>query len=171
MSNFTYKLRIIFAIFISLSIFNLNQTVLASDCSELVWYGDYEIRNIADLHTLAGYTTVMGDLLITHSDLTSLDGLGCLTSVAGDLTISFNLSLKSLEGLEHLQYLGGQFYLQLNPHLASLQGLGNLKSIESSLVIIENQELCTGAAEAFADQLIDAGCICEDIMIHDNKDC
>ena len=57
-------------------IFLISTPVLAKkECPELVWEGDYYIRNIEDIEALAGYTKVTGYLYIGGHNLINLNEL------------------------------------------------------------------------------------------------
>ena len=184
----------VIVVFAILELFFLNPAFAKKDCDGLVWEGYYEIRTIEDLQALSGFTEVTGNLRIEESNLTSLDGLKCLTSLGGELFIASNDSLTSLKGLENLPSVGG--YLSIasnnsltslaglknlasvgvliindNDSLPSLKGLKNLASVGGRLWVTENHQLCTSLAEDLRDQVLDAGGIGGSIDIYDNKDC
>jgi hypothetical protein len=63
---------------------------------------------LVDLRGLDGLTTVGGDLYVTYTDgFTDLSGLDSLTSVGGILGLSGLHDLTSLHGLEALETAGG----------------------------------------------------------------
>jgi len=97
--------------------------------------GDYEIQNTADLLALAGYVQVTGDLSVESTGLGSLDGLGCLTDVAGDLSVEGNAVLDDITGLANLIRVGGSLSIANNAALDSLEGLGSLQYVEGSFSI------------------------------------
>ena len=70
--------------------FVTNPVHAKKECEELVWEGDYEIQSLGELEVISGYTKVTGNLSIMLSDLTSLEGLECLSEIGGDLSIENN---------------------------------------------------------------------------------
>ncbi|MCK4677214.1 MAG: T9SS type A sorting domain-containing protein [Bacteroidales bacterium] len=91
-----------------------------------------------------------GDILIEGNNITSLAGLGNLTSIGGDLNIgslsSGNPYLSILEGLDKLTNLGGNLHIHTNPILTSLTGLNNLETIGKRLIIWSNDSLTSIAS-------------------------
>ena len=82
-----------------------------------------------------GCTQIMGDVIISGNDITNLNGLSVVISIAGSLTINNNPILTSITGLSALTSIGGFFTLDFNPALPSLSSLSTLKSIGGNLVI------------------------------------
>jgi hypothetical protein len=134
-------------VFIALGLFISMQAFAEPGCN-LVCEGNYVIDDIDtadDLEALSGCKSLIGDLSISSTWLTNLQGLECLTHIGGYLAIADNNSLTSLAGLE------------------------NLKTVAANLLIIRNHELCTSLAEALRDQLINTGGIGAPIFISGNK--
>ena len=113
---------------------NFGSTNCSIECPELVYEGTYEIQNLEDLEALRGYTSV-GRLYIHDSDLTTLNGLGCLT-YAGFIDIENNNALTSLEGLKNLTSYLGALYIANNGSLTNLEELNDITEI--SYFVIEN---------------------------------
>ncbi len=95
--------------------------------------------DITNLNGLNALTSIWGNLLIgryfEYSDtcnpvLSSLAGLGNVTSVGGDLSIDCNYVLTTLVGLESLTSIGGTIQIRSNDSLSSLVGLDNITSME-----------------------------------------
>lgn len=85
--------------------------------------------------------TVRGSLLVEAApSLTSLEGIGGLTTVDEILSISGNPSLLSLDDLENLTSVGKSFRIQRNESLRYLGGLHRLKSV-GGLIIEGNDSL------------------------------
>ena len=146
MSRGTAKTLFVIVVFNALWLMLFNPAFAAPDCN-VVCEGHYVIDGIdtaADLEALEGCKSVTGNLQVTDSPLTSLEGLECLTHVGGYLYIDDNDSLTSLEGLEKLKSVGAELY------------------------ICANDELCTSLALALRDQLLDAGGIGGTTMILGN---
>jgi len=113
-------------------------------CDKGVYYGGVEIYDSRELQRLAGFTEVHGNLRIWPGVGVSLEGLECIQTIAGVLSIEYT------------------------EHLESLDGLKNLKSV-GRLSIRNNEKLCQDEAESFADRLEITGPGAADIR--DNKDC
>jgi len=83
-----------------------------------------------------------GHLIIrTNNNLTSLNGLNALTTIAGDFTIKFNDNLTDLSALTNLTSVGNIFTIGDNDNLTNLNGLQNLNTIGDRLDINGNQLL------------------------------
>jgi len=122
--------------------------------------GDLWIKGddfLNSLEPLASLTLVGGNVYVgRHTSyqfvynynysLTTLDGLGSLASIGGELNIDTNDALKTL-GMDSLDYVGDDFGIGANP------------------------ELCTYLAEELGDQVLAGGGIGGWIDIHGNKDC
>jgi hypothetical protein len=102
-------------------------------CSPTV-YG-FTVQTQADLDYLAAHVRlVIGDLRVTHSELTSLSLP--LLAVSGSILIQDNLSLA--DAVVHPLALGGDLVLARNPVLASIYtdiGLGNHAPMAGSLTV------------------------------------
>ncbi len=130
------------------------------DCSDPAlhgtWEGDVGEGDVADL--CEGWCTleVTGSVLLDATQLTSLDGLSCVTRIGGDLTVRSNPDLASISGLAALTEVGGnvsigeylcEFTTEWvctgygNPALTSLDGLQNLESVGGWLWIADNDAL------------------------------
>jgi len=86
-------------------------------------------------------TQIEGNVTISGSNITNLNGLSIVTSIEGKLQISDNASLNSLTGLESLTSIGGNIELESNDTLTSLTGLEGLTSIGGDLYISDNNAL------------------------------
>jgi hypothetical protein len=112
-------------------------------------FGNYYFLSQADIDNFQmafpNCTALQGNVNISGSDITNLDGLGYLTSIGGDLKIYDNNVLTSLTGLENLSFIEGSvqigIYSYENSALASLTGLDNLTSIGGDLEIADNDAL------------------------------
>ena len=85
-------------------------------------------------------STITGDITIQGTDITNLNGLAQVTSIAGTLGIYYNDVLMNLTGLDALISVGS-LWISSNNSLTSLSGLGNLETIEGSLQIVNNSSL------------------------------
>ncbi len=144
MKRDAFKISFAIVIFLALGLFILNPAYAVPDCyvgEAGVWNGNHTINDLTDLEALSGYTSVTGDLTISDTTLTSLDGLECLTHVGGFLYIEENDSLTSLAGLEKLEYVGDRLAIWENDSLTGLAGLEKLKHVGIYLYIEENDFL------------------------------
>ena len=82
-----------------------------------------------------------GDVVITGSEITSLDGLHAVTTINGSLVIFDCDRLESLAGLENLIFIEKGAFIGDNARLASLEGLDNLSHIGEFLQIDFNESL------------------------------
>lgn len=97
--------------------------------------GDLTVVNVASLEGLGAVETVCGEVWIGDApELSNLDGLSSLTR-AGGLTVSNAARLTSLEGLSHLTRVEGSLEITGVPLLAKLAGLGALETIADSLTV------------------------------------
>jgi hypothetical protein len=83
-------------------------------------------------------SSVTGDVSIGGSDITNLDGLGAVTSVGGDLDISYNSVLTNVDGLAALTSVGGYLHIQDNWVLTNVDGLGAVTSVGGDLWIYDS---------------------------------
>jgi len=79
-------------------------------------------------------TQILGDVKITGSNISNLDGLSNLTTIGGDLTISVYQNPTSLSGLNNLVHIGGDIFIDYN----SLTGLNCLNALTSANYISVN---------------------------------
>ena len=114
--------------------------------------GDALLRGQADLDKLAALScgTLTGNLVIDHSQLTSVDGLESLRHIYGVLTITDNEVLESLSGLANLETVGtglvpegasgGDLSVSNNPNLTAIS-LTNLTEVGGIFHIGGNRNL------------------------------
>jgi len=101
----TSKRLFAIVVFIGLGLFGSTPAFAGPGCN-LVCEGNYTIDDIDtadDLDALSRCKSIIGNLSISSTLLTSLEGLECLTHIGGYLRISDNDSLTSLAGLENLK--------------------------------------------------------------------
>ena len=118
--------------------------VLISGCK--IYFGDLVIQTTADLDAFAarGYTYVLGNVRIENTNLTNLEGLNNITSVAENVWIgSWGPVVDDSGGIVYTDYQG-------NDALTSLDGLENLHSVGEDLYIYYNEALPKSLACAFA---------------------
>jgi hypothetical protein len=76
-----------------------------------------------------GCTDIGGDVTIVGPDITNLNGLLGIKSIAGTLNFNECASLPNLKGLDSLNEIGGDISFISNQGLINLEGLENLKTI------------------------------------------
>lgn len=106
--------------------------------------GDVTISgsNITNLNGLSTLTSVGGYLNISgNSILTSVSGLSALTSVTSYFQIDNNSTLTTISGFSALTSIGGVFYIRDNTALTSINGFSSLASIQSTFYIYNNGAL------------------------------
>ncbi len=72
---------------------------------------------------------IAGDVIISGADITNLDGLSSIQTIAGNLTIKDNSALVSLDGLSNLEELGSDLYIISNNALSNIVGFTSLSSV------------------------------------------
>ena len=135
---------------------SLNGDTGPIECNLGEYSGDFTISPQSDVATLAGYTSISGDLDIEwfledlgNEDLsyTDLSDLTCLTSVGDDLYIESNSSLTSLDGLSGITSVGGELAIYDNPNLPDCEAcdlLAQLTSVPSGINVGNNlDDFCT----------------------------
>ena len=87
-------------------------------------------------------SSVTGNILISGSDITNLDGLDGITSVVENLYIQFNSALTDLAGLDGITgSVGGYLRIGFNTALTNLVGLDGITSVGGYLYIYNNSAL------------------------------
>lgn len=98
-------------------------------------------------------TSIGGDLQISFNNaLSDLDGLPALASVGGALLIGSNSALRNVDGLSKLTTVSGRAIIAGNGSLTSVDGLSSLTSVGGDLAISSNRKLPSGTAEAVANR-------------------
>lgn len=141
------------------------QQVIDGNCSKpKVYSGTLHLSTQAQVDAFV-YEEVTGDLVISGSNITNVDGLSSLTKIGGYLYFNRAYELANINGLSNLSEIGtylyvqqcyklqnleglskierlGYLYIEGNPILQSLDGLENLETIYSQqLYIINNNQL------------------------------
>lgn len=118
-------------------------TVIAQPClpDGIVFSSQAEIDNFPTNYP--NCIELEGDVTISGTDITNLNGLSVLNSIGGDLRINDNDALPNLTGLDNLSLIGGELKIQANDAMTSLTGLDNLTSIGGVLAILWNNTLTT----------------------------
>jgi hypothetical protein len=76
-----------------------------------------------------GCMEIEGDVYISNSNITNLNGLNVLSSIGGNLAIDSNDLLPNLTGLNDIISIGGNLKIEVNAALTSLTGLNNVTYI------------------------------------------
>jgi hypothetical protein len=101
--------------------------------------GSAEVSATGDLEELECVQVITGDLTISDPELRSLEPLGSLVHVMGDLQIADSyfdeMPLVSVKGLERLTEVGGELALVNLPKLESLEPLGALETVGGSVTL------------------------------------
>ena len=96
----------------------------------------YNIRTLQKLDNLL--TEIDGNLTINCQSLTSLDGLYNLKKITGNF-ITWEACITSYEGIDKLTEIGGDFEVRLPYSLESFEGLESLETIGGNFKIIDNE--------------------------------
>jgi Secretion system C-terminal sorting domain/Receptor L domain len=112
------------------------------DCHNLQVLMTVTGADITNLNGLTGIQKTTNSVVLRDNPLlSSLKGLGNLTSIGIELKIENNDALKDFSGLEKLSFVGGHFSIEGNDLLTSLNGIGPIKSLGSYLNISFNPVL------------------------------
>jgi hypothetical protein len=114
------------------------------DCTEVagaLLIGGDNPTDISDLTPLSNLSVINGQLQVSNTSLTSLAGLGNVTTVAGNIVIRQNASLTSTGGLNSLTNIGGSMEISQNPVLVNLNGLTGITGLNGSLLVQINASL------------------------------
>ncbi|MBK7338086.1 MAG: T9SS type A sorting domain-containing protein [Saprospirales bacterium] len=84
-------------------------------------------------------------VVIQGADITNLDGLSQITSIAADLEISYNDALTSLTGLDNLTTVAGEVSIDFNTALTSLTGLDNIDPTKITYLYLQNSGLLSAS--------------------------
>ena len=119
--------------------------------------GSFFIHSANDLEALRADRpnpfSIADSLVITGTDLSSLEGLNNLTSIGASLVIENNADLESLAGLANLASIGGSLVIKGNAKLTDLNGLDSLSSVGDALKIAGDLEVFANSIQALATQL------------------
>jgi hypothetical protein len=100
------------------------------------------LEGLFNLTSVGGHLFIKDNVALTNPPgLTNLDGLSSLTSVGGDLHIDELYALTNLDGLANLTSVGFNLYIRNNESLTALDGLSSLTSVGTDLRITDNPEL------------------------------
>ena len=98
----------------------------------------YNIRTLQKLDNLL--TEIDGNLTINCQRLTSLDGLYNLKKITGNF-ITWEACITSYEGIDKLTEIGGDFEVRLPYSLESFEGLESLETIGGNFKVIDKLAL------------------------------
>ena len=111
-----------------------------TSCPEGEYSGDFTIGTQSDVATLAGYTSISGDLEIECLSCTDLSELICLTSVGGNLFLWDNDALTALAGLNALTSVGNNLTIFDNYALPDCEACDLLDQLTSGPTLIDVHE-------------------------------
>lgn len=86
-------------------------------------------------------TVYDGNIIITGSNITNLNGLNNIVSILGYLDITYAHNLTNLAGLSNLTNIGGYLFIQHNDGMTSLNGLNAVTNIGGFLNVSINDVL------------------------------
>ena len=120
---------------------SIYQTLLPNFClpEGITFTTQEEIDNFQTNYP--GCTEIEGDVIISGTEITNLNGLSVLTSIGGDFDIVGNEILTSLSGMEGITSIGATLSIWGNGTLISLSGLEGLTSIGGEFTIDSNSSL------------------------------
>jgi hypothetical protein len=108
-------------------------------------YGDYLLYNQYDIDNFqtnySNCTQLQGNVTITGDDITNLNGMNSVSTIAGNFEISDNPLITNLLGLENLISIGGYLTIFQNVTQTSLSGLNMLGAIGADFEISGNPNL------------------------------
>ncbi|MCB9282853.1 MAG: T9SS type A sorting domain-containing protein [Lewinellaceae bacterium] len=90
----------------------------------------------------SGCTEIEGDIEITGTGITDLNGLSAITNIKGNLKIHDTNLLETLDGLNNLASVEGSLMLWGNNALLNLTGLEGLTAVQKHLAIGSNPDTC-----------------------------
>jgi hypothetical protein len=124
------------------------------ECPVMVFEGNVHIQSDSGSpEDLRGYTKVNGTVHIFGIQDTNLDALSCLGHVTGDLHIDME-NLTSLAGLGRLTTIDGTLGIYHCAQLESLAGLENLTTVGGDYIDISfNSKLPLCEVEALVERL------------------
>ena len=124
-------------------------TQIAESCSitlPCLPFGDYYFLSQNDIDDFpTNYPTCFelnGQIHIKNQNITDLFNLSQITSINGDLLISFAPNLSSLEGLHNLDFISGALSIKSNSNLTDISALSTIISDSlNNLMIYNNSSL------------------------------
>jgi len=115
--------------------FFLNQTIQAQCDADIELHTQSEVDFFASTYNC---THIAGNLSISGTDITNLDGLNNLLSIENHLDIRGNADLLSIEGLNNLTNVGGHIVIALNESLVSIPNFPALQEVGGDIEILHN---------------------------------
>jgi flagellar hook assembly protein FlgD len=117
-----------------------------------------QLTKLTDLAGFESLTTIGGNMNISYNDsLVNMAGFTNLTTINGSFWFEFDRSLTNLEGLESLKYVNS-FRINSNEKLESLSGIQNINPDSlNSFVIRNNDMLSYCAVESVCQHLLNPG--------------
>ncbi len=108
-----------------------------TECGVSVYAGDYR-TGVDDPSALEGASRITGSVEVIADDVPTL---GCITAIAGDLTVT---AFPNLDGLERLTSVGGDLTVRGAP--ADLEALKNLETVGGGVDIEDGSDVLTNLA-------------------------
>ncbi|MGB3344424.1 MAG: hypothetical protein WBA61_10960 [Aequorivita sp.] len=102
----------------------------------------YDTPKLKNLDWMVNITTIGGFLSIGYTGINEVNGLSNLRSLATDLFLSHNPSLKNLDGLGNLSTNINHLNLRMNKSLTSIKGIRNIN--------------VTGRVEIYSNKLLES---------------
>ncbi|UZR98134.1 PKD domain-containing protein [Chondrinema litorale] len=134
-SNEPTDLSISFVNNASCSYFQEDAIVAPSSC---YCYSSVRLESQDDVDAFS-CTSIGGNVYIT-GNITNLDGLSELESIAGALTIDNVIGLESLDGLDALKSIQS-IYIKNNTSLTDISALSSLETINNAIIVTNNSQL------------------------------
>jgi hypothetical protein len=108
-------------------------------CSVPIFKTQADVDNFSASYP--GCTVINGDLEITSTSITNMDGLRNVTRIIKSLKINDNPNLTSIAGLSSLTQIDLSLTIGNNDNLVTLDGLQNLVSPMRSVTVVNNERL------------------------------
>lgn len=127
MKNFAVTIIIVFS-----------QLILLAQCPPGDLYFSSQAQVDAFPIDYPSCTEIPGSVIITGGAIVNLYGFNNVTSIGGDLSLLYTVTLNNLQGLENLNSIGGSLNMTENYTLNSLLGLNGVVSIGGDLILYKN---------------------------------
>lgn len=98
------------------------------NCSVIEGYVEIYGNTISNLAGLSSITTIMNELIINSTSITTLEGLENLTKIGSHLSIISNEMLIDLSGFSNLDLVSGNLTIGWNDLITSLSGIDSINS-------------------------------------------
>ena len=120
------------------SLFSWHPAALAISCPNF----NYDLRSQDAINSFPGGCDVVGgDVIISGSEITSIDALRDIRFIEGNLIVRDNPMLLTLEGLGSLKSISGGLDIHGNQRLSNLDGLASLSGVDGYVYVYGNAAL------------------------------